>query len=169
MFIFSWINHISFEQDNKKEDIYHTREYTSSKNKKLDIGDKSDINPNRTSVFQSDFTDTYRSRIMLSTVPKALSLRKGVMDESNSIKKHDSHSNNEKTELSMSDGLKSNLGVEKSDTACPSMCKCKWKRGKETVDCASKGFKTIPYIKDSGTQVCALNDFASNIVWLHHY
>ena len=69
----------------------------------------------------------------------------------------------------MSDGLKSNLGVEKSNTACPLMCKCKWKRGKETVDCASKGFKTIPYIKDSGTQVCALNDFASNIVWLHHY
>ena len=106
---------------------------------------------------------------MLSTVPKALSLRKGVMDESNSIKKHDSHSNNEKTELSMSDGLKSNLGVEKSDTACPSMCKCKWKRGKETVDCASKGFKTIPYIKDSGTQVCAMNGLASNIVLLHPY
>ena len=78
------------------------------------------------------------------------------MDETNSIKKYDSDSDDEKNNShSMSDSSVS--AGKSSNTACPLMCKCKWKRGKETVECASKGFKNIPYIKDSGTQVGIFN------------
>ena len=73
------------------------------------------------------------------------------MDETNSIKKRYSDNHGEKTKHGMNDRL---MQEEKSNTACPLTCKCKWKRGKETVECASKGFKSIPHIKDSGTQVC---------------
>ena len=85
------------------------------------------------------------------------------MDETNSIKKYDRDIDGEKTNKpGMSDS--SVRAGKRSNTACPLMCKCKWKRGKETVQCASKGFKNIPYIKDSGTQVCNSNlDYTSII------
>ena len=118
-----------------------------NRDKYVNMSDTSNANPNRTSVH----TNTSKQMFMAPTVPKVLSLRKRGMDETNSIKKHDSDSDDEKTKLAMSDSV---VPTGKGSTACPLMCKCKWKRGKETVECASKGFKNIPYITDSGTQVC---------------
>lgn len=37
--------------------------------------------------------------------------------------------------------------------ACPDSCTCKWKSGKQTVECADKGFLAIPKGIDPGTQV----------------
>lgn len=37
--------------------------------------------------------------------------------------------------------------------ACPKLCTCKWKSGKQTVECASNGFLAIPHGIDAGTQV----------------
>ena len=122
----------------------------------VDTTENHNTNPNGTSGHLRVFTDTDKPMYIQPTVPKVLSVRKRGMDETNSIKKHDSDSSSrrsgdEKNKPGMSDSL---MPAEKSNTACPLECKCKWKRGKETVDCASKGFKTIPHIKDSGTQVC---------------
>ena len=33
-------------------------------------------------------------------------------------------------------------------------CVCKWKRGKETVECADAGYRDIPHVSGAGTQVC---------------
>ena len=121
----------------------------------VDTTENHNTNPNGTSGHFRGFTDTNKPMYLQPTVPKVLSLRKRGVDETNSIKKHDSvsggTSDDEKNKPGMSDSL---LPAEKSSTACPLECNCKWKRGKETVECASKGFKNIPYIKDSGTQVC---------------
>lgn len=43
--------------------------------------------------------------------------------------------------------------------ACPSVCVCKWKGGKRTVECVNKGLITIPDGMDHGTQVL---DFTNN-------
>ncbi|KAL1139948.1 hypothetical protein AAG570_006925 [Ranatra chinensis] len=43
--------------------------------------------------------------------------------------------------------------------ACPSSCVCKWKGGKQTVECINKSLITIPQGMDQGTQVL---DFAGN-------
>lgn len=43
--------------------------------------------------------------------------------------------------------------------ACPSMCVCKWKSGKQTVECDLKGLLAIPDGMDPGTQVL---DFSGN-------
>ncbi|XP_059471217.1 leucine-rich repeat transmembrane neuronal protein 1-like [Neocloeon triangulifer] len=43
--------------------------------------------------------------------------------------------------------------------ACPSACVCKWKGGKQTVECVNKGLIAIPEGMDAGTQVL---DFAGN-------
>ncbi|KAF6210813.1 hypothetical protein GE061_013924 [Apolygus lucorum] len=43
--------------------------------------------------------------------------------------------------------------------ACPSSCVCKWKGGKQTVECVNKSLITIPSGMDHGTQVL---DFAGN-------
>jgi Immunoglobulin I-set domain/Leucine rich repeat len=43
--------------------------------------------------------------------------------------------------------------------ACPSACVCKWKGGKQTVECVNKGLIAIPDGMDPGTQVL---DFAGN-------
>lgn len=37
--------------------------------------------------------------------------------------------------------------------ACPELCTCKWKYGKQTVDCIHKGFLEVPQGMDPGTQV----------------
>lgn len=37
--------------------------------------------------------------------------------------------------------------------ACPDLCTCKWKSGKQTVECVDKGFLAIPEGIDPGTQV----------------
>lgn len=37
--------------------------------------------------------------------------------------------------------------------ACPNLCTCKWKYGKQTVECIHKGFLAIPQGMDPGTQV----------------
>ena len=81
-------------------------------------------------------------------VPKVLSLGTKVMDETNLIKP----SQSDIQEVKIKHGKNESL-TQGQNIACPLMCKCKWKRGKETVECASKGFKSIPHIKDSGTQV----------------
>lgn len=46
-------------------------------------------------------------------------------------------------------------------TACPSLCTCKWKGGKQTVECVNKSMTTIPDGIESGTQVL---DFSGNNV-----
>ncbi|XP_014259906.1 leucine-rich repeat-containing protein 24 [Cimex lectularius] len=43
--------------------------------------------------------------------------------------------------------------------ACPSSCICKWKGGKQTVECINKSLITLPSGMDHGTQVL---DFAGN-------
>ncbi|KAJ8890874.1 hypothetical protein PR048_010383 [Dryococelus australis] len=43
--------------------------------------------------------------------------------------------------------------------ACPSSCRCKWKGGKQTVECINEGLITIPEGMDHGTQVL---DFSGN-------
>ncbi|XP_065352746.1 uncharacterized protein kek2 [Cloeon dipterum] len=43
--------------------------------------------------------------------------------------------------------------------ACPTACVCKWKGGKQTVECVNKGLIAIPEGMDPGTQVL---DFAGN-------
>ena len=147
------------KQHNKKKNSQQENENSKGNiSNVLHNSDKRSENPNGTSVFLSVFTNTTKQISVVPTVPKALLLRKrGGMDETNSIKKYDSDSDDGKTNKpGMSDSAA--VGArKKSNTACPLTCKCKWKRGKETVQCASKGFKNIPYIKDSGTQVCILN------------
>lgn len=41
---------------------------------------------------------------------------------------------------------------------CPSMCTCKWKGGKEWVECANRGLKGLPMGAAEGTQVLDLSD-----------
>lgn len=36
---------------------------------------------------------------------------------------------------------------------CPSDCVCKWKGGKQTVECVSRALRTFPPTIDPGTQV----------------
>lgn len=38
-------------------------------------------------------------------------------------------------------------------SACPSDCVCKWKGGKQTVECVNRGLRTFPHNIDPGTQV----------------
>lgn len=40
-----------------------------------------------------------------------------------------------------------------SVTSCPNGCTCKWKGGKQTVECVNKSLLTIPIGTDTGTQV----------------
>ncbi|XP_076047481.1 leucine-rich repeat, immunoglobulin-like domain-containing kekkon 1 protein [Oratosquilla oratoria] len=54
------------------------------------------------------------------------------------------------TTLSLAVLLALGLG---SASACPTVCTCKWKSGKQTVECVSQGLISIPSIMDSGTQV----------------
>ncbi|KAG7173600.1 Leucine-rich repeats and immunoglobulin-like domains protein 2-like 2 [Homarus americanus] len=42
--------------------------------------------------------------------------------------------------------------------ACPHACVCKWKGGKQTVECVNKGLNTIPPGIDPGTQVMGLTN-----------
>lgn len=44
---------------------------------------------------------------------------------------------------------------------CPERCNCKWKGGKQTVECPNQGFETIPAGLDPGTQVL---EFSGNNV-----
>lgn len=145
----------NFQDMNEMKYIKTTGANHKASSNYVDTVENHHTNPNGTSGHLRAFTDTNKPMYLQPTVPKVLSLRKRGVDETNSIKKHDSvsggTSDDEKNKPGMSDSL---LPAEKSNTACPLECKCKWKRGKETVECASKGFKNIPYIKDSGTQVC---------------
>ncbi|KAK9885563.1 hypothetical protein WA026_012316 [Henosepilachna vigintioctopunctata] len=45
------------------------------------------------------------------------------------------------------------LLVIKLGASCPSSCICKWKYGKQTIECIDKGLLIIPEGMDSGTQV----------------
>lgn len=45
--------------------------------------------------------------------------------------------------------------------ACPNLCTCKWKYGKQTVECIQKGFLDVPEGMDAGTQVL---EFSRNSV-----
>lgn len=49
--------------------------------------------------------------------------------------------------------------------ACPNLCTCKWKYGKQTVECTQKGFLAIPEGMDPGTQVL---EFSKNNVQTLH-
>lgn len=49
--------------------------------------------------------------------------------------------------------------------ACPTMCVCKWKSGKQTVECDEKGLLFIPEGMDPGTQVL---DFSGNNLQILH-
>lgn len=49
--------------------------------------------------------------------------------------------------------------------ACPSFCICKWKSGKQTVECNNKDLLIIPEGMDSGTQVLEFN--GNNLHILH--
>lgn len=49
--------------------------------------------------------------------------------------------------------------------ACPSLCVCKWKSGKQTVECEEKGLLSIPKGMDPGTQVL---DFSGNNLQVLH-
>lgn len=49
--------------------------------------------------------------------------------------------------------------------ACPSFCVCKWKSGKQTVECGNRDLLIIPQGMDSGTQVLEFN--GNNIRNLH--
>ncbi|XP_066945445.1 leucine-rich repeat-containing protein 24-like [Macrobrachium rosenbergii] len=59
--------------------------------------------------------------------------------------------------LAMADGA---LG------ACPHACVCKWKGGKQTVECVNKGLTTIPAGIDHGTQVLDMK--GNSLVILSH-
>ncbi|RZC32455.1 LRR 8, and/or I-set domain containing protein [Asbolus verrucosus] len=48
---------------------------------------------------------------------------------------------------------------------CPVFCSCKWKNGKQTVECINKGLVLIPEGMDSGTQV--LEFCGNNLQTLH--
>lgn len=50
--------------------------------------------------------------------------------------------------------------------ACPHACVCKWKGGKQTVECVNKGLNTIPPGIDHGTQV--LDITGNSLVILSH-
>jgi len=45
------------------------------------------------------------------------------------------------------------LGTPGLVVACPTDCNCKWKGGKQTVECVGKGLRTFPAPIDAGTQV----------------
>lgn len=49
--------------------------------------------------------------------------------------------------------------------ACPSLCVCKWKSGKQTVECNNRDLLIIPEGMDSGTQVLEFN--GNNLHALH--
>lgn len=50
-------------------------------------------------------------------------------------------------------------------TSCPTSCICKWKNGKQTVECNNKDLLIIPEGMDSGTQVLEFN--GNNLHALH--
>lgn len=43
--------------------------------------------------------------------------------------------------------------VDSQDGKCPTLCSCKWKRGKQTVECLDKDLRSIPEPIDMETQV----------------
>ncbi|XP_065158487.1 uncharacterized protein [Atheta coriaria] len=49
--------------------------------------------------------------------------------------------------------------------SCPTACVCKWKNGKQTVECGDKGLLIIPEGMDTGTQVLEFN--GNNLRTLH--
>lgn len=49
--------------------------------------------------------------------------------------------------------------------ACPSACTCKWKGGKQTIECSNKGLVAVPEGMDVDTQVL---DISSNTLQLLH-
>lgn len=49
--------------------------------------------------------------------------------------------------------------------SCPSSCICKWRNGKQTVECINKGLLVIPEGMDSGTQVLEFS--GNNLQTLH--
>ncbi|CAL4102302.1 unnamed protein product [Meganyctiphanes norvegica] len=51
-------------------------------------------------------------------------------------------------------------------TTCPHQCVCKWKGGKQTVECVNKALNTIPQGMDPGTQV--LDVTGNSLVILSH-
>lgn len=51
------------------------------------------------------------------------------------------------------------LMLVSSVKTCPDMCVCKWKNGKQTVECSSKNLQTIPVGMDPNTQVL---EFSTN-------
>ncbi|KAK7067824.1 Leucine rich repeat C-terminal domain [Halocaridina rubra] len=56
--------------------------------------------------------------------------------------------------------------VDTALSTCPMNCVCKWKGGKQTVECVNKGLKTIPPGIDHGTQV--LDMTGNSLVILSH-
>lgn len=53
-----------------------------------------------------------------------------------------------------------------AQAACPRVCVCKWKGGKQTVECVNKGLQTIPPGIDQGTQV--LDITGNSLIILSH-
>lgn len=47
--------------------------------------------------------------------------------------------------------------IEETMAACPSLCECKWKSGKESVLCLKANLSAIPTILDAGTQILDLS------------
>ena len=43
---------------------------------------------------------------------------------------------------------------------CPSFCECKWKKGKETVECVSANFTRVPNGLSADIQVCDIRTFS---------
>ena len=50
------------------------------------------------------------------------------------------------------------LSLVDGNTACPRMCVCMWKNGKETVDCGKRNLQSLPEGAREETQVLVLSD-----------
>src|SRR3954462_9249671 len=53
--------------------------------------------------------------------------------------------------------------------ACPPDCACKWKGGKQWVECVAKGLRTFPPMIDSGTQVSPFIQLHFNSFHIFHF
>jgi hypothetical protein len=57
------------------------------------------------------------------------------------------------------------LFVSKVTLLCPDVCTCKWKGGKQTVECVNASLSAIPALSDANTQVL---DISRNYIPVLH-
>ena len=156
---FFWITLLKkVKHEIKRKSIYNDGEY----HKNISINRDNTGSPLVNEVSFPNLVSTlniHQNDVAPPVLPETLAVKGKNVKATHSTKKHYSDSINPKTHHVINE---SNKEVDKPNTACPLSCTCKWKRGKETVECASKGFQSIPYLKDSGTQVsCCCCEYLS--------